>query len=111
MATYAVSDLAIAPPRQPGSSGDTRRSVKLLTATGTYTTGGDAVTAAALGLTRVHYGVVNVHTPDADVGVTEGVLVPTATGVLVKLNAASAEATSGGTITGLILQVLAYGDA
>ena len=109
-ATYAVSDLAVAVPNQPRSVGAERSVVKLLTASGTYTTGGDAITAASLGLTRILHGTVAVHTADAS-AVVQAVLVPTATGALVKLNAAAAEVANATDVAGLVLQVQAYGFA
>lgn len=110
-ATYAVADLAVTVPQQPRSVGAERSVVKLLTASGTYTTGGDAITAASVGLNRIYHGTLTVHTADAS-AVVQAVLVPQASGsALVKLNAAAAEIANAVDVAGLVLQATIYGSA
>jgi len=111
--TWAVTENAATPTGSvnDGSMGDVRYRPVLLTATGTYTAGGDSVTAAAIqGLTRVTGAYCNIQTAVAAGNAVDAAIVPQADGsVKVKLNAAAAEVANATTVTGMVLTAMIFG--
>lgn len=93
-----------------GSAGNCRVGIKEVTFDSAYATGGEPLTAAQMGLTRIAYGYAAVKTPAAAGNSVEIAVVPQTDGsALLKCVAAAAEVAVVD-LSALVAIVVCYGD-
>jgi hypothetical protein len=108
----AVAVAAPSPDPGLGSAGNYRVGIKEVTFDNSYPTGGEPLTAAQMGLTRIRYGIAQIKTTAAAGNTVEVQLIPQADGsALLKCNAAAAEVPNATNLATLVAVVVCWGDA
>lgn len=95
-----------------GVSGTQRRTVTNVTMDSSYLSGGETVTAAQLGLSSVDYGICSIKSVGGTINVAEAFLeckADPATNLLHLYDETPAEVSSTSDVSGVVVQVVAYG--
>lgn len=78
-------------------------------ASGTYATGGDAVSAATLGLNRVHAAIATVKSAATTTVNVANVYYSISTGKILVYDETPAEVANAADLAGLVVQIVAWG--